>query len=161
MLNREAEDSFEKGYLALENHDWRTATAFFEAAVTLERKQTPETPQARYHSFYGLCLGLAKKRHADAIRMCRLAIELERYNPDLHWNLGRVFFDAGRKREAYFAFLRGLRQQPGHRGLVKEVKRMGVRKRRVLKFLRRDHPVNVTLGRMRAQNKARTAARAS
>ena len=156
MLNREAEDSFEKGYRALEDNNWRAATAFFEAAITLEKKLTPKTPQARYRSYYGLCLGLAKKRHDDAIKLCQAAIQLEQYNPDLHWNLGRVLYNAGRRREAYRVFVRGVKQQPGHRGLVTEIKRMGLRKKAVLPFLSRKNRLNVTLGRMRAEAEARS-----
>ena len=155
MLNREAEDSFEKGYRALEENDWRAATAFFEAALTLEKKLTPKAPQARYRSYYGLCIGLAKKRHDDAIKMCQVAIQLEQYNPDLHWNLGRVLYDAGRRREAYRVFVRGVKQQPGHRGLVNDIKRMGLRRKSVFPFLSRKNPLNVALGRMRAEAKAR------
>jgi len=155
MLNREAEDSFEKGHRALDANDWRSATAFFEAALTLEKRFTPQAPQARYRSFYGLCLGLAKKRHDLAIKMCQAAIQLEQYNPDMHWNLGRVLFDAGRKREAYRVFVRGVKQEPGHRGLVSDIKRMGLRKKAVLPFLSRKHPLNVSLGRMRAEAKTR------
>jgi tetratricopeptide (TPR) repeat protein len=155
MLNREAEDSFEKGYHALEKNDWRAATAFFEAALTLEKRLTPKAPQARYRSYYGLCLGLAKKRHDLAIKMCQAAIQLEQYNPDLHWNLGRVLFDAGRKREAYRVFVCGVKQEPSHRGLVSDIKRMGLRKKAVLPFLSRQNRLNVTLGRMRAEAKTR------
>ncbi len=156
MLNREAEDSFEKGHRALEENDWRAATAFFEAALALEKKLTVKTPQARYRSYYGLCLGLAKKRHDVAIKMCQTAVQLEQYNPDLYWNLGRVLYDAGRRREAYHVFVRGVRQQPGHRGLVGDIKRMGLRKKAVLPFLHRNNPLNVALGRMRAEAKTRS-----
>ena len=156
MLNREAEDSFDKGCRALEANDWRAATAFFEAAILLEKKLTAGTPQARYRSYYGLCLGLAKKSHEDAIKMCESAIHLERYNPDLHWNLGRVLYNAGRRRDAYRVFVEGVSQQPGHRGLVNDIRRMGMRKKAVLPFLRRNNPLNVALGRMRAEAETRT-----
>jgi tetratricopeptide (TPR) repeat protein len=159
MLNRVAEDSFERGILALEANEWREATAFFEAALTLERRLMPRTPQARYRSFYGLCLGLAKKRHHDAVNICRSAIEMEKYNPDLHWNLGRVLYDAGRKKEAFRVFVRGVKQQPRHKGLRKDLRRMGMRKRPVLPFLKRDHPINVALGRMRAETDAKNRLR--
>ena len=158
MLNRAAEDSFDKGCRALEAHDWRAATAFFEAAITLEKRLAPKAPQARYRSYYGLCLGLAKKRHDLAIKLCQKAIQLEQYNPDLHWNLGRVLYDAGRRREAYRVFVRGVKQQPGHRGLVGDIRRMGLRKKAVLPFLSRKNPLNVTLGRMRAEAAARSRA---
>ncbi len=159
MLNREAEDSFEKGYRALEGNDWRAATAFFEAAIMLEKRLTPKIPQARYRSYYGLCLGLAKKRHEDAIKMCESALQLELYNPDLHWNLGRVLYNAGRRRDAYRVFVQGVRQQPGHRGLVSDIKRMGLRKKAVLPFLRRNNPLNVVLGRMRAEARTQLSGR--
>jgi len=155
MLNRSAEESFEKGHHALENDDWRMATAYFEAALMLERKHSPKSPQARYRSYYGLCLGLAKNRHGDAIKMCQSAVHLERYNPDLHWNLGRVLSHAGRKGAAYRVFVRGVKQQPGHKGLVKDIRRMGLRKKPVLRFLSRGNPLNVALGRMRAESQER------
>ncbi len=155
MLNRAAEDSFEKGIRAMRDKEWKAATAFFEAAVTLESQFAKDSPQARYRSYYGLCLGLAKKRHEDALTYCQSAIQLEHYNPDLHWNLGRVLFDAGRKREAYRSFVRGLKIEPGHRGLVGDIKRMGLRNRPVLPFLSRTNPINVTLGRMRSQARTR------
>ena len=159
MLNREAEGSFEKGYRALGANDWRAATAFFEAAIMLEKKLTPRSPQARYRSYYGLCLGLAKKRHDEAIKMCQSAIQLELYNPDLHWNLGRVLYNAGRRRDAYRVFVRGVRQQPGHRGLISDIRRMGLRKKAVLPFLRRNNPLNVVLGRMRADARTQSSSR--
>ena len=150
MLNKAAEDSFEKGLRALGKTEWRAATAFFEAAITLESQAKRTTPQARYRSYYGLCLGLAKKRHVDGIALCQSAIDLEHYNPDMHWNLGKVFFDCGRKREAYRAFVRGLKIQPGHKGLVSDMKRMGLRTKPVIPFLSRSNPINRTLGRMRS-----------
>ena len=61
LAGQVARGSFEKGFRALEGNDWQVATAFFEAAVTLERKLTPDNPQARYRSYYGLCVGLARK----------------------------------------------------------------------------------------------------
>jgi tetratricopeptide (TPR) repeat protein len=159
MLNRDAEDSFERGILALEGHEWKAATAFFEAALTIERKLSSRTPQARYRSYYGLCLGLAKKRYNDAINICKSAVKMEQYNPDLHWNLGRVLYDAGRKKEAYQVFVRAVNQQPSHRGLRKDLQRMGNRKRPVLPFLKRDHPFNIALGRMRAETEAKNRLR--
>jgi len=150
MLNQEAEDSFEKGRRALGANDWRAATAFFEAAIMLDRKFSVGTPQARYRSYYGLCIGLAKKRHEDAIKLCESAIQFERYNPDLFWNLGRVLYNAGRRRDAYRAFVHGVRQAPGHRGLFGDIRRMGLRRKAVLPFLRRSNPLNVALGRIRA-----------
>jgi hypothetical protein len=44
---------------------------------------------------------------------------------------------------------RGLKLDPDHPGLLTLQKEIGTRRRPVLRFLDRDHPVNVFLGRMR------------
>ena len=150
MLIRVAEESFEKGMDAMQENRWKEAMAFFEAAVTLERKFGKGPPQARYLSYFGLCLALSKKQFKEAIRLCKAAAEIEPFNPDLHWNLGRVHLTARNRRPAYSAFLRGLRQEPQHAGLRRELRRMGIRKRRAVSFLDRQNPINVMLGRRRA-----------
>lgn len=151
MLDRTAEESFEKGMRALENNRWREALAYFEAAIQLERRNKVRQPQARYLSYYGLCLGLSRKRTREAINFCRQAALIEGFNPDLRWNLGRVLMAAGRRREAYEAYAAGLRQAPDHPGLRRELTTMGWRKRPVLAFLARENPLNIALGRMRGR----------
>lgn len=153
MLVRPAEESFEKGMQAFAEGRGREAMAFFEAAIELSRKYGKGKPQARYLSQYGLCLCVVTPNKHQAVEFCREAVTLEGYNPDLQWNLARAFLAADRRRDAYRALLRGLRLQPDHAGLISEIKRMGVRRRPVLPFLQRDHPLNVTFGRMRRVEK--------
>ena len=57
MLVRVAEESFEKGVVALDAGRQSEALAFFEASIELECKYGNGKPQARYLSHYGLCLG--------------------------------------------------------------------------------------------------------
>ena len=151
MLNRQAEESFDRGLAAVEERRWTEATAFFEAAVEVERRMGNRKPQARYLSYYGLCLAHSGNQRHDAISLCRQAAEIETFNPDLRLNLGRVLLQAGRKREAFKAFASGLRQEPSHEALRQEIRRMGVRKKPVLRFLPRNNPVNILLGRLRAR----------
>ena len=149
MLVRTAEESFDRGIRALEDDRWREALAFFEAAIQLERRSKVARPQARYLSYYGLCLGAAGNKNRQAMEFCRKAIHLEEYNPDIHWNLGRVLLAAGRRRDAYRILRTGLRHEPNHSGLRRELRGMGVRRRPVVTFLSRCNPLNVVLGRMR------------
>lgn len=149
MLVRVAEESFEKGVAALDERRQHEALAFFEAAIELECKYGAGRPQARYLSHYGLCLGLAGRRKHEAIKFCREAVAMEGYNPELLWNLGRALLIADQRREAYAAFIKGLRLEPGHRGIIHDLKAMGVRKRPALPFLGRTNPMNILLGRMR------------
>jgi len=44
--------------------------------------------------------------------------------------------------------LKGYSLQPGHHGIHDELVGMGTRKRPVFRFLSRNNPVNVLLGRM-------------
>jgi len=149
MLNRTAEQSFDRGREALDSGRWTEALAYFEAAVAIERGAGITIPQARYLSYYGLCLALAGRQFHTAMKVCREATAIERYNPDMHWNLGRVLLACQRRKEAYAAFLHGLRHEPTHAGIRREIVRMGRRRRPVLPFLSRRNPINVFLGRRR------------
>ncbi len=127
----------------------REAMAQFEAAIELERRLSKDRPQARYLSYYGLCLAADGGQLHEALQFCREAVTLESFNPDVRCNLGRVLMLVGRRKEAYRNFKRGLDLEGGHRGLRAAVKKMGIRSRPVLGFLGRSHPMNVLLGRMR------------
>ncbi len=148
MLVRPAEESFAKGIAALQQGRGIEALALFEAAVVMERRHGVERPQARYLSFYGLCLGLEAKRPAEGIRFCRDALALEFFNPDLCWNLGRLLVHAGERAEGYATFQKGLALEPRHAGILREVQRMGTRRLPPVQFLARSNPLNVALGRL-------------
>jgi tetratricopeptide (TPR) repeat protein len=146
MLVRVAEESFEKGLAALDQGKADHALAYFEAAVELDRKFGNHAPQARYLSQYGVCLGLLGRRREEGVRFCREAVEREGYNADLQWNLGRALLAAERRGEAHAAFLKGLRLQRDHRGIILDLKKMGIRRKPPLPFLDRSNPVNIWLG---------------
>lgn len=150
MLVRVAEESFEKGLAALDQGQAKHALAFFEAAIELERKFGNGTPQPRYFSHYGVCLAMLGRRKHDAVRVCREAVALEGYNPDLLWNLGRALLASNRRGEAYAAFVKGLRLERNHRGIIGDLKAMGIRRKCAVRFLSRDNPVNMMLGKMRS-----------
>ena len=152
MLVRVAEESFDKGLAAMEKGHRNEALAFFEAAIALEKKFGTGKPQPRYLSHYGMCLGLLGRRKYEGVRFCREAVAMEGYNPDLLWNLGRALLAANRRGEAYAALTKGLRLQRDHRGIIMELKKMGVRRKPFLRFLSRDNPINVFLGRLRSSS---------
>ena len=148
MLVQAAETRFQKGLSALDAGRGLEALALFEAAIELERRLGVRTPQARYLSYYGLSLALEAGRGREGAELCRQAIALEFYNADLCLNYGRVLLGSDRRREAYAAFLKGLSVQKNHQGILRELGRMGWRRRPVLPFLARNNPLNVLLGRM-------------
>ena len=148
MVNRTAEHTFIRGLDALTHGRGREALALFEAAIEIEKRSGAARPQARYLSFYGLCLAIEKKQLNEGIRFCQEALNHAFFNPDLCCNLGRLLFRSGRRKEAYEVFLKGYSLQPSHQGIFEELARLGMRRRPVLGFLSRNNPINVVLGRM-------------
>ena len=148
MLTQAAEQSFQQGVSALTDGRRREALAYFNGAIEIERRVTGSRTQARYLSYYGLSLALNSGNLHESVRCCRAAAKLERYRPDLCWNLGRVLLMANRRREAHRAFKWGLRMQPDHEGIRTDLQRMGNRRRPILPFLHRANSINVFLGRI-------------
>lgn len=151
MLIRAAEESFQKGVEALAQGKSLEALALFESAIAIERQFGGERAQPRYVSYYGLCLVLQNRKLVDALALCREAVEAEFFNPDLYCNLVRVLVAAGRRAEAYGVALRGLRWESRHSGLQRELRSLGSRRKPVIRFLSRNNPINVFLGRMTYQ----------
>jgi tetratricopeptide (TPR) repeat protein len=154
MLVHAAEDCFQRGLQSLADGRMREALALFESAISLERQLGESRPQARYLSYYGLCLALARDEVREALRFCREAVTIENYNADLRLNLGRVLMAADRKREAYATYRKGLELDRNHAGIRRALRTMGVRRRPALPFLGRSHPINRLLGRLRTRRAA-------
>ena len=149
MLNQSAEESYAKGLKALSSGRRTEAMAMFEAAIEIERRRSPVRPQSRYFSYYGLCLALERNEIHEALRYCREAVTLENYNPDIRCNLGRVLLRAGRRREAYQCFKRGLELDSDHENCLRSLRFMGLRRRPILPFLDRSNVFNKYLGKLR------------
>jgi tetratricopeptide (TPR) repeat protein len=144
-----SENSFRRGLRAVDRGAHLEALAYFEAAVQLARRWGIEAVPMRYLSYYGWSLAVCSDRLDEAREFCEAAAREEFYNPDVYWNLGRVYLKEGDRSRAFDAFVRGLRLNPRHAGLIGELRRLGIRRRPVVRFFRRGHPVNRILGRLR------------
>jgi predicted Zn-dependent protease len=157
MLVPSAEERFRRGLEAFQAGRKREALVLFETAIELERRNGKKRPQARYLSYYGLCLALEENRVRDGIEICRQALPLESYNADLHLNMARALLVAGRRREAHEQLLRGAGLAPGHPEIYRALQAMGLRQRPPIPFLPRANPLNVLLGKL--SRPPRTAAK--
>ena len=151
MLDQRAESTFQRGMDLMHRGQSREALAFLRAAVDLDDTDAGHySGQARYESYYGLCLAQSQSqsRLHDALKHCRKAAQMEEYRADVWLNLGRVALTAGRRGEAYRALERGRLLDPTHRGIAKELRPFGVRRPPAVSFLPRQNPINVFLGRL-------------
>ena len=149
MPSQLSDHAFDKGLRAVSRGDYLEGLAYFEASIDLSQK-SGETPAVRSLSYYGLCLAMASRRVREALDICERAVAAEFYNPELYLNLGRVYLRCGDRRSAFGAFVQGLRLNHRHGGIIAQIRRLGFRRRPVVGFLRRGHPLNRLLGRVRS-----------
>ncbi len=146
-----AEEYFERGRSLLANGDRAAAFEHFRTAHQLDPSR------ARYRSFYGLGLALVERRFDRALDLCRAAAKEEFFNPEVYHNLAQVHLAFGFKTEGIRYLRRGLMLDPTHGPILEELRRLGVRRRRVLGFLPRSHTLNRMLGRLRGEAPAAPA----
>ena len=141
-----AEEHFTEGQSELARERLDAALDHFRSAHRLD----PTSP--RYRSYFGLCLGLSERRFDRALELCRSAAKEEFFNPALYHNLARLHLAFGFKSEGIRYLRRGLMIDPQNEPILKEMKNLGVRRKPVLSFLRRDHLVNRLFGRLRSRS---------
>jgi tetratricopeptide (TPR) repeat protein len=151
MPDSVSEGSFQKGIDAVARGEFQEALAHFEASLHRQRQAAGGQPTLRALSYYGLCLAMASNRLREARALCEAAVEGEFYNPEMYLNLGKVYIRSGDRSRAYGAFVRGLQLNPGDTALVRQVRRLGMRRPPVLGFLSRRHVLNRLLGRLRGR----------
>ena len=111
-----------------------------------------ETVPPHVLTLYALCIARQGKRK-EAIDMCRSALKRGTRNALCHLHMAKIYLLADSRRKAFEALERGLVLSPRHPDLMRLQREMGVRQRPVIGFLSRDNPLNVRLGRARAQKK--------
>jgi tetratricopeptide (TPR) repeat protein len=137
-----AEESYRRGRDLLARSELDAALGHFRTAHQIDRASP------RYRSFYGLGLALVERRFDRALELCRSAAKEEFFNPELYHNLARVHLAFGFKAEAIRYLRRGLMIDPGSSAMLADLHELGLRRRPVLGFLPRRHPVNRLLGRI-------------
>ncbi len=141
--------TFHKGLDAIASGLFLEALAYFEAAMQIETRAGGRAPMP-YVSYYGLSLAMVSGGKVNEAReICERAVRVEFFNPDLYLNLARVCVRAGDRQAAFGALVGGLKLNPRHAGLIREIRRMGIRRQPTVPFLDRASGVNRMLGRLR------------
>jgi Flp pilus assembly protein TadD len=138
-----AEEFYRAGVVLMRRGRGREAISALRKAHELDPKET------RYLSQYGLCLATSGGKPREGAQLCRTATEEEFFRPELYRNLGLALLAGGRAQEAQEAFREGLSLDPRDRTIIRELERMGVRRRPLFPFLDRRNPLNRWPGIMR------------
>ncbi len=135
---------FRRGLRCFEVDDWTCALAYFRE---VDQQADPDDPRSNLYTAYH---GLARVYLGDksGLRLCRQAAAYEEEQAIVFFNLAQAEQACRHRRQAYHALCRGLHIEPQHRGLLRLRKSMGTRRKPVLRFLRREHPLNRWLGKL-------------
>jgi len=102
-------------------------------------------------SFYGLCVAMVRRHYSQAVQYCNLSLKSQFMDPDHRANIALVFLERSDRASAIENLHAGLRIQPNNARINEILNDIGRRHPPVIRFLSRDNPLNVWLGRRRAQ----------
>ena len=119
-----------------------------DALPCLRRAFDLAPAHARVRSSLGVAVALAERDFEQARDLCESAVKQEFFNPDLYFNLSRVYLAFGRRPEALRYLRRGQMIDPGHAGIQRSLSELG-RRLPVVPFLPRRHPLNRVFGSAR------------
>lgn len=106
-------------------------------------------------SYYALCLAQTGGSVERALKIAADAAKKEFYDPDAFFNLGKIYLLAEKKELAVKAFVKGLKFDNTHHGLLKEMNALGIRQRPSIAFLPRKSALNVMAGIVKSRLKGR------
>ncbi len=136
----DAEKQFQLARKAIEEEDFTTALTHMENAFALH-------DDPGWHSYLGLCIALERKEFQVAEALCRASIEHDDADPVHYLNLGKVYLASGRKREALETLRAGM-AKGGNERILALLLDLGTRQPQLLRFLKRNHPLNKFLGNL-------------
>jgi tetratricopeptide (TPR) repeat protein len=123
------------------------------AVLTLALERYPSDPFLL--SYYGCLEAIINKNYASGIDTCLMAIEIlneripfgrEVFYPTFYLNLGRAYSTARNRKEAAKAFQKGLSFDRDNKDLIWEMKKLGIRRKPVVSYLKRSNPINKYVG---------------
>jgi tetratricopeptide (TPR) repeat protein len=106
-------------------------------------------------SYCGYIEARVNRQYADGIKICRQSFKILKeqmslgegfFLPVLYLNLGRAYLTANKKKEAYYSFQKGLDIDKKNENLLKELKKIGIRRKPFFPFLKRSNPLNKYIG---------------
>ena len=132
------DEYFKKGLQLLGEANLLGALACFEKAHIREKSPLIQ-------SYLGYCIATERGQIAEALNLCRAAIEVDPHTPEHYLNLGRVYLKAKKKDEAIAELRRGLSFGDNH-DIKALLDALGLRRKPVFPFLPRNNFLNRYVG---------------
>jgi len=135
--------------ILLQRKDNRSALDLLTQAL----KKYPDDPFLL--SYFGCLEALINKNYADGVGLCKRAIELlnekipfgqEIFYPTFYLNLGRSYLAANNRGGATEALQKGLTFDGENKDLLWEMRKLGIRRKPVVPYLKRSNPLNKYIG---------------
>lgn len=106
-------------------------------------------------SYYGCLEAIINQNFAYGIDTCKRALDMlnnrspvsrEIFYPTFYLNLGRAYIAAGKKKNAIEVFEKGLSYDQENKDLLWEARKLGMRRKPVIPYLKRTNPINKYIG---------------
>ncbi|RLE19049.1 MAG: hypothetical protein DRJ65_20680 [Acidobacteria bacterium] len=102
-------------------------------------------------SYYGYCVAKVRRKYADGVKYCNISLRANPLDPDHRANLAMVYLERADRAKAVETLNAGLRLDRRNKRLHLILESIGRRQPPVVSFLSRDNPLNVWLGKRRAE----------
>jgi tetratricopeptide (TPR) repeat protein len=133
-----------------------------EGALKIVNAALTEHPfNAFLLSYYGYLDAFVNGNYERGVDLCKTAVDILReelkeevllgqevFYGVFYLNLGRAYLAAGAKKEAAEVFKKGLLADPKDPELLREVRKLGLRRKPFISFLKRSNPINKYAGRL-------------
>ena len=149
-VDRETQDPGEVAWRGVElcrEGDWQEGLYHLSLAAEAD-VLTSELPGLLF-SYLGYGVARYQGRVAKGLQLCRLGVQVELYQPESYVLLARTHLLDNDRRSALATIDRGLQIDATHPVLLELKQDLGHRRKPVLPFLPRRHPMNRWLGKLR------------
>lgn len=136
-----------RGVASCRRGEWKAGLADLAHAAQADegRKDLPGV----FYSYLGYGIARFESRRKEGIALCKHAIKVEFYRGENYLNLAQTYLLVDNRTGAVRVLRKGLAVDPKNRTLRALLTELGLRRKPVLGFLDRAHPINVFLGKVR------------
>ena len=140
---RQARQECELGRQFFKKNQWKIAARHFAVAEQMSGRN--DIHKYLYRSYHGL--SLVNCGDFSGLNLCRNAASMETIDAEVFLNLALAELKMNHRKRACDAVSLGLEIDPRHADLLKLRRTMGMRRKPVVPFLKRENPLNKWLGK--------------